>query len=894
MSVIMSIYSMLRRYFVSGSLVLLAAAGAACGSGGPDTPLEVLQDSHERSKDIKSFRAHMVMEITVPDEKVFITVDMEKGQDGRVRTFTDIDVSGDKQSVEMIIADPYVFVNVPDRGWTQISAETIAESTGQSLEAVTNPTAIYDSLFPAQEVPWELYAVESLGREVVDGVETEHLSIQFDFREVWNHLSEEQKQQFLRASPDPDIDIEELILAMEVSGVEVWIDDKGYSRRSVLEISFSGEALRSLGVGEMSMKLDMFIFDIDKKITIAFPEGYEDLETETPAPSSAYEELLALIPDTPNSRSMVFLNDYVLLRKTANIALPGPNANQEALHDYLRSLVTTMFERGVRGFGQAPYISGYSEFSLRTPSSGQYAPGISPHLGFDLRDVGQSAVAGNPPGQLGVILGDFDPAATDAALKNCAASVPDCEPPILQSHQGVSFYSWGEDLRADLTRILTPPAFDRLGRGGRITVQENHVFYTVESPGMKELIEAGLDRRSSLLDVEKFRLLAKAMSQLGAHALLLSDQDMSVEDTISNLLGNRYSEEEAKQIRAQLAATPLLRPYLVFATGEGIDRDGPYMALALVHGSAEIAEENVNLLLRRINEASSILTRQPWSEMVDKAAVRAEGRVLLAKLHGRIAGAWAGMVIQRDTLFAHDGGAPTQRDTASTAPATPLPTLTVAAVQAAVATAPAVAGEQPVTREEVAPTTAPAPTATPPAPTATPASPEAPRPRTYEAPPPLIIDPNTTYIAILDTEKGPIFIELFTKDAPITVNNFVFLARDGYYDGTTFHRVIPGFMAQGGDPTGTGTGGPGYTFEDEFSERGHETGTLSMANRGPNTNGSQFFITFAPQPNLDGRHSVFGQVIAGMDVLNSLTPRDPSQSPDFTGDTIFQVIIEEQ
>ena len=106
--------------------------------------------------------------------------------------------------------------------------------------------------------------------------------------------------------------------------------------------------------------------------------------------------------------------------------------------------------------------------------------------------------------------------------------------------------------------------------------------------------------------------------------------------------------------------------------------------------------------------------------------------------------------------------------------------------------------------------------------------------------------------------------------------------------------MIPGFMAQGGDPTGTGTGGPGYTFEDEFSERGHETGILSMANRGPNTNGSQFFITYAPTPHLDGRHAVFGRVIAGMDVLDSLTPRDPSQRPAFTGDTLFQVIIEEQ
>ena len=113
----------------------------------------------------------------------------------------------------------------------------------------------------------------------------------------------------------------------------------------------------------------------------------------------------------------------------------------------------------------------------------------------------------------------------------------------------------------------------------------------------------------------------------------------------------------------------------------------------------------------------------------------------------------------------------------------------------------------------------------------------------------MIIDPNATYIATLVTEKGSIVVELFAKDAPITVNNFVFLARDGYYNGTTFHRVLPGFMAQGGDPTGTGTGGPGYAFEDEFSQRGHETGSLSMANSGPNTNGSQFFINLCANPS---------------------------------------------
>lgn len=164
----------------------------------------------------------------------------------------------------------------------------------------------------------------------------------------------------------------------------------------------------------------------------------------------------------------------------------------------------------------------------------------------------------------------------------------------------------------------------------------------------------------------------------------------------------------------------------------------------------------------------------------------------------------------------------------------------------------------------------------------------------YKNYPPMIIDLSKKYIATIVTEKGDIVIELFTRDAPKTVNNFVFLAREGFYDGTTFHRVIPNFMAQGGDPTGTGAGGPGYQFEDEINNRKHVTGAVSMANSGPNTNGSQFFITYSPQHHLDGKHTVFGQVIQGMNVLNRLTPRDPIKDIGTTGDKIITIKISEQ
>ncbi len=176
------------------------------------------------------------------------------------------------------------------------------------------------------------------------------------------------------------------------------------------------------------------------------------------------------------------------------------------------------------------------------------------------------------------------------------------------------------------------------------------------------------------------------------------------------------------------------------------------------------------------------------------------------------------------------------------------------------------------------------------------ASTEERRPKQWDQPPPMTIDPQKQYYATIRTEKGDIRIRLFADKAPKTVNNFVFLARQHFYDGTTFHRVIPGFMAQGGDPTGTGAGGPGYTFADEFHPdlRHDSAGILSMANAGPDTNGSQFFITFAPLPYLDGHHAVFGKVVSGMEVLNSLTPRDPEQDPDYLGDRILAVTIEEE
>jgi peptidyl-prolyl cis-trans isomerase B (cyclophilin B) len=154
----------------------------------------------------------------------------------------------------------------------------------------------------------------------------------------------------------------------------------------------------------------------------------------------------------------------------------------------------------------------------------------------------------------------------------------------------------------------------------------------------------------------------------------------------------------------------------------------------------------------------------------------------------------------------------------------------------------------------------------------------------YSGPPAMVIDPKKQYFADIETNKGTIRIQLLPEEAPVTVNNFVFLAREGYYDGVIFHRVVPGFVIQGGDPTGQGHGGPGYRFNDESVKRAYLLGTVAMANAGPNTNGSQFFICLADQPSLPKNYTIFGETVDGIDVVKDIVQ----------GDVMNKVTVEEQ
>lgn len=167
----------------------------------------------------------------------------------------------------------------------------------------------------------------------------------------------------------------------------------------------------------------------------------------------------------------------------------------------------------------------------------------------------------------------------------------------------------------------------------------------------------------------------------------------------------------------------------------------------------------------------------------------------------------------------------------------------------------------------------------------------------YTSCPPITIDTTKQYIATIETEKGDIVAELYPLEAPLAVNSFVFLARNGWFDGVTFHRVLPDYVAQAGDPSGTGFGGPGYAFDNEISENRSfdKEGILAMANAGPGSNGSQFFITYSPQPDLDGSYTIFGHVIEGMEVVESLKPRNPDEDATLPpGDKILNVTIEEK
>ena len=380
----------------------------------------------------------------------------------------------------------------------------------------------------------------------------------------------------------------------------------------------------------------------------------EPVRETTAATATAYEGLLGTIPDTPELRQRVYINDYALVRQMFDIPLPGPGDDDDALAEFYERPPPTGFggeadDPPVRGFGAISFFGPFNRYRNITAENLQ-------HLAFDVRSMDQSIVAAFAlPATLDVVRGRFDPQATDKALESCY----ECEPPSREEYGGVSYYSWGEDYAADLQLRFEPPAFDEIGRGGRIAVLDEYVFRTLGTPGMKALIDAGLNEGASLADVEEFRLLAGGMSRLGAYTMLLSD-DVEVwdaDDYYMVLLQDGATRKEVVQAQLELSERgPWLRPYEAFATGAGKDENGHYMALVLVHADDASAEENVGLLRRIIEEEGSVLDDILWSDYidVDRSEIHAEGRVLLAKLRGGFANNWHYWVLQRDSLILYE------------------------------------------------------------------------------------------------------------------------------------------------------------------------------------------------------------------------------------------------
>ena len=372
--------------------------------------------------------------------------------------------------------------------------------------------------------------------------------------------------------------------------------------------------------------------------------------------AAIYEALLGAIPYTPEGRFFVSIDDYTLVRQifATTIPLPGPGDDEDAVAAFT-SLDWLDLDPSKMNVDY-PFILGhgfwggvvYGNYTRQMAGNLQY-------LAFDVRNIDQNIAAGVH--DYDVVRGRFDPQATDEALSACS----ECPTPDLAEHRGISYYSWGEDNAVDINTKFAPPAFDNLGRGGRIAVLDEYVFHTWSTSEMKGLIDSHQKEAPSLADVEEFRLLARGMSQLRAYTMLLSDGAEGWElDRLAKLaFGEDAPQGDIDRMKQQLSESgPRLRSYQAFASGIGKDAEGPYMALVLVHADGDSAEENAGLLRRRIKEGSSTFYGNPWSDSidVDSLEINADGRLLLAKVRGRIAasGGWLNWVFVRDPLILYE------------------------------------------------------------------------------------------------------------------------------------------------------------------------------------------------------------------------------------------------
>ena len=361
--------------------------------------------------------------------------------------------------------------------------------------------------------------------------------------------------------------------------------------------------------------------------------GCSDEPEPIPLRQGPFFDLMKLIPLTEDSRSIVSFNDYILAREVNSIQAPEDDAGVEDLEEYLRELQST-------GLAAGPWISGLTRESM-TQLEQKY-------LGFGVVDVERSILAGEPPYTLEAVSGGFDPETSDASLAACA----ECDKPEVQEHLGVKFYSWGEDYTPDLKKRLQPPAYDVLGRGGRIAVLDSVVFRTLGTAGMRLLIRTYGGNGDSLADDPDLALAAGALQNLGVYSALLAGDVERFTGPLDSLL----SPEEQAQLekaRAQVGmeAGTTSEKYSVLGAGVTKDSDGFVTILVFVYEDEGAASRKVQDFEERLANGRSMLTGQPWTEYFPEGEVWNDGRVLIVRLRTEHSRIWEQMVLSVDSLL---------------------------------------------------------------------------------------------------------------------------------------------------------------------------------------------------------------------------------------------------
>ena len=356
----------------------------------------------------------------------------------------------------------------------------------------------------------------------------------------------------------------------------------------------------------------------------------------------SFARFLALMPNRSEYREYLTYNNYEAARDSHGINVPGQSAGDGELKAYPGALSAT-------GLAQGPWISGYSAYALTQIKNRE-------HMVFGLGNMDQSVRVGQPPKTLEAARRRFDPDATETALRQCG----ECPEADRVDHLGVEFYSWGEDREADLARRHGPPAFDHLGRGGRIAVLDTYVLRTLGTQDMRDFIATYLGQGGSLGDDPDLLLATRAMDELGFYSTQLMDGGWSLgaDEAMESYCPQRAAKSVWARVNAHFEESGDLDTYEVLGLGLGFDEDGWFSVLIFIYGDRPHAERNVETLQKMLATGLSVDQQRPWNEVFSETAVRHEGRALTAKLRIEEPGIWHRLLTLSDTFFWHQKAVP--------------------------------------------------------------------------------------------------------------------------------------------------------------------------------------------------------------------------------------------